>query len=292
MNLQERTFELLEATGLNWTVRRNQLVTKDGIEADAFGLIRNDNNFYLGTVGNIYKEYQNWQMAEHLLMATDDLDLKVTRGGQLNNGKKVYLQAELPDSFVGKSSIKRWITGLNAHDGTRAIGFGSTNTVVVCQNTFHKAYGQLSKFRHTESASDRIEEFLQGLRQAMSLDDNLIHKYKVMADQPLREEVFANVMARCFDVNINAKQSDVSSRKKNTLISVNNAITKELELEGGNLWGLFNGITRYTNHVAVKPEKSKEYVMTGAGYDTNLVAFDTIMKWIEENTTDLITVPA
>jgi hypothetical protein len=99
-------------------------------------------------------------------------------------------------------------------------------------------------------------------------------------------------MARCFDVDIDAKQSDISSRKKNTLISVNNAISKELELEGGNLWGLFNGITRYTNHVAVKPDKSNEYVMTGAGYDTNLVAFDTIMKWIEENTAEPVNVPA
>jgi hypothetical protein len=47
----------------------------------------------------------------------------------------------LPAEIIGRSEVKRWLTCLNSHDGSTSVGFGSSNTVVVCQNTFFRALG-------------------------------------------------------------------------------------------------------------------------------------------------------
>lgn len=287
MNLQERTFELLEKTGLNWSVKKEPLFTAAGDATQSFGLFKSVNGEtgnWLSTVGKRYVPYQNAELAEVMVQASEGINVQLNRGGMLNSGCKVYLQSELPDEYIGRSAIKRYITALNSHDGSSAIGFGSSSTVVICQNTFYMAYKEIQKFRHTLSAKDAITAAMQDMRKAMELDEALMHKFKVMADKPISEEIFAKVMAKCFKADLNVKSSEVSTRRKNTLTAVAGAVDKELALEGETLWGLFNGITRFTNHIATSKENKENYVMSGAGYETNLVAFNTIMDWIDSKT--------
>jgi len=218
------------------------------------------------------------------LAASDDAGIQFNRGGHLKQGAKVYLQAELPTEFIGKSDVKRYITALNSHDGSTSIAFGSSNTVVICQNTFYRAYKELQKFKHTTNAKQGIENAIADMRATMELDNKLMDKFKRMADAPLKEEVFSTIMQACFDVSLDKRLKEYSTRKQNTIAAINRAIEKEIQLEGPTMWGLFNGITRYTNHVAVKPEDKTDYLMNGTGYKTNAVAFDEIMKFIEANT--------
>lgn len=285
----EKVFEILEATGLNWTVNQIPLISKsedvklNNLATNSSGIFRNDNGSWLGTVSEKYTPYQNHQLAETIVMASEGFGLDVNRGGTLGGGRKVYLQTELKTEFIGKSDVKRYITALNSHNGTSSIGFGSSNTVVVCQNTFYKAYRDINKFRHTASASDRIKLAMIDLRRAIELDEKLMKNFKIMSETPLNDEIFANILKKCFDADKNAKTSDTSTQKVKQLQAVNTAISTELDLEGATLWGLFNGVTRYTNHYTKSKDK-QEYVMVGGGYQTNLLAYEEIMAWIENNT--------
>src|SRR5690606_23297698 len=45
-----------------------------------------------------------------------------------------------------------------------------------------------------------------------------------------------------------ADKDQLTTRKRNILQSLEDSIAKEISLSGGNLWGLVNGVTRYTNH--------------------------------------------
>lgn len=282
-DLKLQTLEILEETGLNWTVKKESLISVVGAkETDSFGLFRSDNHSHLATVGSRYTPYQNYELAEALLEATSMVDMKISRGGELNEGKRVYLQAELPDVYIGKSDMKRWITGLGSH-GLNSVALGSTGTVVVCQNTYLMAYGELSKFRHTKTIKERVLEFVEGMKKALRLDNDLVDTFKVMATSSIKDDIFADVLKKCFEVELDSKPDSISTRKRNQLKSVERAISTELELEGATLWGLFNGITRYTNHIAVAPEKRTEYIMDGKGYDTNLMAYKTIRAWMEDH---------
>ena len=109
----EKVFEILEATGLNWTVNQIPLISKsedaklNNLATNSSGIFRNDNGSWLGTVSEKYTPYQNHQLAETIVMASEGFGLDVNRGGTLGGGRKVYLQTELKTEFIGKSDVKR-----------------------------------------------------------------------------------------------------------------------------------------------------------------------------------------
>jgi len=288
-NTNEKVFKLLEATNLNWTVNKEPLVGLDGKPTESFGMFRNDNQDWLGTVGNQYRAYQNHEMAELMVGASDGLGLDVARGGTLQKGKKVFLQIPLVDKLVGNDTIKRFLTCLNSHDGTTSISFGSSNTVVSCSNQFYKIAkeGGMSRFRHSSNSKERIEQAMQDMRIALGHDEQLMKNFEIMANMPLKDEIFARIMQKTFNVDLDKKQDDYSTRKVNTMKTIASTIESELDAKGNTLWGLFNGVTYYTNHIASKGDK-EDYVMLGGGYNTNLSAFNEVMKWIEENSKEAV----
>lgn len=287
MTTFEQTFELLETSKLNWSVEKLALTGPDGQRTDSYGLFRSDSGAWLGTVGPRYEPMQNSTLAETIIDACEGIGLAAKRGGELAGGKRVYLQAELPDEYIGKSPVKRYITALNSHDGSTAIAFGSTNQVVICQNTFHMAYksGDLTKFRHTTSAKERIEQAMLQLKQSLNAEKALVDNFKRMADTNITEgmvkDLMTRILKRGFGLNLDDK---LSTRRLNQLSDLNMSIERELVDEGPTLWGLFNGFTRYTNHVAAPAKDKTDYVMNGAGYDLNLVAYDEVMAWIDAHT--------
>jgi hypothetical protein len=83
-------------------------------------------------------------------------------------------------------------------------------------------------------------------------------------------------MHNVFKVDMNTKESDVSTRKKNQISDFEKALERETSEKGGTLWGLFNAVTYYTNHM----EKSDDHhLMFGGGYKKNLTAFNIIEKY-------------
>lgn len=283
MNLQEQTFELLEKTGLNWSVTKEALTAGEKT-TESFGMFRGDS--WLGTVSSRYEPFQNSELAEMMIAAAEGIDLEVTRGGMLKDGAKVYLQASLPDEFIGRSKVARWITGVNSHDGSTSIGFGSTNTTIICQNTFFRAYGELEKVRHTASAKDRVETMIRNMRRTMELDYALMDSFKRMADKPLIEELFAKVTAKLFDITDKTKNDELSTRKSNLIGHFGSSVEQSVREQGSTIWALFNGITRYTNHVV---PNGQERIMNGVGAFANK-GYDEIMKYITENTAEYVAV--
>ena len=279
-----KVFEILEKTNLNWSVRKEDLITASGLQTPNAGVFRNDTNEWLGTVSKKYTPYQNDDLITTIVEASSYIGLNIEKGGTINNGKKVYVQLSLPDEYIGNSSVKRYITGLNSHNGLSSIAFGSTNTVMACQNTFLKVYSELQKFRHTSTASEKVKAAVMEMKNTIMQDNNLMETFKLMSSIDLKDEAISNVMLNCFGVDLDSNQSKVSSRKVKTIETISKSIETEIQLEGKTLWGLFNGITRFTNHHATTPEKSNDYIMNGQGYLTNLKGYNTIMDWITKNT--------
>lgn len=276
--MNEKIFDLLEKTNLNWEVSKEPLFAFDGTPTSSYGVFKTTSRQHLGTIGERYEVYQNWQMAEALLLASNEVGVSFDRGGQLSNGKKVYLQAELPSAYIGRSDVRRYITALNSHDGSSSIGFGSSNVVVVCANTFHKAYGELNKFRHTSSAPERIKKMANDLNSVILQDEMLINNFKAMTEVNLTEDLIAKVIKKIFAVEANASQSTIGTQKKNKIEAFAGALQTEIALEGPTVWGLFNAVTRYTNHIAAPSNTKNEYLMTGAGYKMSNITYDMLCE--------------
>lgn len=282
----ENVFESLEQTGLNWSVRKEGLISQSGLATQSVGIFRSDNNAWLGTVSPKYTPYQNKELVTTIVEASNYIGLNIASGGTLKGGQKVFIQLELPEEHIGNSGVKRYITALNSHNGKSSIAFGSTNTVVVCQNTFYKAYRELQKFRHTTSAFERIKLAVMEMKNTIKEDVKLMETFKLMSSLNIKDEVLEQVMKNTFKVDLNQSTDDIHGKRLDKMEKIANAIEIEKNLEGNTLWGLFNGITRYTNHTIKHKGTKADNVMMGEAYKHNLVAFNTIVNWIEQNTAE------
>lgn len=288
----EHTMNLLENTGLNWEVKKEQFVHESGLITDHYGIFRYDQGMdtpvsCLGSVKSRYTPFQNWELADTVVRATQGIGIETNRGGTLGGGRKVYLQAELPEEYVGKSGVKRWVTCLNSHDGSSSIAFGSTNTVIVCQNTFYRAHRETNKFRHTVTAKARIEMAIEQFQDTINADKKLFDSFKRMSEMAPKQNLVQAVLNSMFEIDVlKTKADDISTRKANQMKQFATAYGIERDLEGDTVWGLFNAVTRYTNHMSAPSEEERktDYIMNGSGYSINNAAYDTIMAWIEENT--------
>jgi len=283
MTTNDKIFQVLEETNTNWNVNKLSLVAIESndhnlLSTETYGLFRSDNNNWLGSVGNRYEVMPNHELAEIMVGIQDRFGGEIL-GGQLQGGKKIYYQMTLPSERIGNDVIKRNITCLNSHDGTSSIGFGSTNVVVSCSNMFHRAMKDLSRFRHTMSASERLAIAVTEFQKALDTDRALMDDFQKMSQIQIDETILEKVMGSVFNVDMKSKVSDNSTRKRNQVSQFEVALSKETREKGGTLWGLFNAVTYYTNHLEKKQDLN--YLMYGSGYKKNLTAFNTIKKYME-----------
>lgn len=290
MTTNEKVFNLLEQTSTNWNANKIELQSIEGHKTGSYGIFRSDNGGWLGTVRDRYEVTQNAALAQLLVEATDSLELEIVKGGMLKGGSKVFYQIGLPDEYIGNSGVKRYLSALNSHDGSTSIGLGSTNTVVICQNTFARAMRELNKVRHTQTSAGRLKVIIDNIREAITADNKMMEQFKRMADITANDEMVERVINKLFRVDAKEdKASEASTRKRNQIMTFAGNLNTEFNLEGKTVWGLFNAVTRYTNHHAAPKEESKklDYLMLGGGARMSNLAFDELLKYVEGNTAEL-----
>ena len=264
--------QLLKDSNTDWNVEKRALFGPNGEPANAYGVFRADNDDCLGVVGNRYRITQNSEVAQMLYEAADRVNITIDRGGFLNGGRKVYYQLGLPDVTIGGSMSKRFLTGLTSHDGSSPIGFGATNIVVVCANTFFQALQETSRVRHTLNSQSRMNEIVVQLQNSMFQEEQMVETMIRMSNTYIPENIEDD-----FLLNIIGGEED-TTRTKNRLAQVRQAMVPEFNTHGNTAYALFNAITRYTNHLINYSdiESKRNSLMSGVGFRTNTKAFDII----------------
>lgn len=296
---EEIIFEVLQATGLNWKARKESLTTESGlILPDIYGVTRSDNGGYIGHVGDRYEFLQNHELVDICYESGKevfDAGIQLNHpwnnaeslgsygnmgGGSLKGGSRVFVQMELPELTIGKSGVNRYITVTNAHDGSISLGFGTSNQVICCQNTFNIANKDVSKIRHTASMEQRIDEAVKSLRSIMQFEDKQMEVYEIAANRRYDKKHIEDIVQAVFG-KVELKGNNVSTRTKNQLAQFASDIHQSVNEQGETLWALFNGVTRYTNHSTTTKDKDFS-LMFGSDAQANQRAFETMLGWINE----------
>ena len=130
----------LEKSGLNWKVIQKPIMTADNEPIPGFKAnIRDTDSKVLGVVPDRYKVVQN----SEAFAFTDTLlneGVRYETAGSLQDGKKIWLLAKLPDKYVIEDEqIEPYLVFSNSHDGSGSIKVAMTPVRVVCQNTLNIA---------------------------------------------------------------------------------------------------------------------------------------------------------
>lgn len=253
--------QILVKSGLNWRVRSETLTTSSGIIVpETLALVREDTNTVLGINGDGYQPYQNEELLDLLYKISNQTGLQVHTGGSFKGGQKVFFQLKSNDLVINNDKIEGYISGLNSFDGSTALAFGTSSTTISCMNTFWRTYRQVNtKLRHSSLMKPRIEEILCKIDLLLNEEQEQFKEVEKLGNITMSAEVRELVTRKLFEISVEEKldSNELSTRTKNNLFRFNADLTMELAQKGDNLWGLFNGVTRYTTHSMKKTDNTE-----------------------------------
>jgi phage/plasmid-like protein (TIGR03299 family) len=170
------TAEALQLSGLNWTVRTEQmhhdlaLAGDEGmirVQVPAKAVIRDDTRTMLGVVGMRWAPVQNVDAFRWFDRWLDTGKVEIETAGSLFGGRNVWILARIvsdPIVIGPDDEIRKYVLLAHGHDGQLAIRVGTTLVRVVCNNTMSAAVsmgdnsGSLMKITHTSGALARLDD--------------------------------------------------------------------------------------------------------------------------------------
>jgi predicted DNA-binding ArsR family transcriptional regulator len=245
---------------------------------DSFGVYRATGGNALGSVGKDFTPTQPkllFDEFERCLYDTDANFNDVTYL-ELKGGKKVVFEA--PIKTMGFKNLKgeddEMIVKINlstGFDGLTKTSLFISCFRLVCSNgmkawktefavSFKNTKGNVGKAsslcNDIAKATDSINDFEEYIRQLN----------RVSVNQSKVQEFLTKTLGYSDSI-----KEELGTRKQNILNLVHESIELEFSRTGATLWGLVNGITHYTNHVA-KTEDRNDYLLTGGGLKLNDLA--------------------
>lgn len=282
--LKEKTNVILIENGLDFTIEKAKMVAlnKAGeqVPSPYFGLINSKTNEVINTVKEGYTVSQNEDIVEMVLrgMETFGSDLKVSKAGSLNGGRKVFLQLEIEGvGRVGADIIKRYVTIIDSNDGSTSLSIGIGDLTMSCSNQFAKFYKKGdAKFRHTETIEKKLKTipFLieTALKESLRQIEVYNHFVSTEVSKSLAHELVKNLLGYDRELTSMDILSNKSTRSINTMDKLYSHIDREIAQKGLNMWGLHSGVTSFTTHEISVPKRDNarmETVLIGTGYKMN-----------------------
>lgn len=146
--------EALEQSGLDWTVEQHPIMADYNIIPGYKANVRQSDGKVLGVVTDRYKVVQN----QEAFAFTDALlgeGVKYETAGSLQEGRKIWLLAKLPDKYIIEGEqIDPYLVFSSSHDGSGAIKVCMTPIRVVCQNTLNLALSSARRMWSTIHVGD------------------------------------------------------------------------------------------------------------------------------------------
>lgn len=244
--------EALRLAGLNWDVIPTP-ITANGIEIPGYyANVRSSDNSVLGITSQKYKIVQNHEAFSFI----DELlqhDVKFETAGSLDNGKRVWMLANLPPENILGDEVTPYMVFTNGHDGKSAVTLTQCAVRVVCNNTLAAALREGHRqwnFRHMGNLESKV------LEAQLALD--LTHKY-MNALRGFAEEMVAKKISRQkLEAIINQVfpiDEEASDRIKNNVILMRDSFktiykeTPDTQNFNGTAWGVFNSFADMATHI-------------------------------------------
>jgi len=261
--------EALEKSGLNWTVAQRPIMTSSykpipGYKAN----VRQSDDRVLGVVTDRYKVVQNHEA----FAFTDALlgeGVKYETAGSLQEGKKVWILAKLPEKYIMEGEkIEPYLVFRNTHDGSGSIKVAMTPIRVVCQNTLNLALSHAKRVWATVHVGN-IQHKMDEARNTLSLAEDYMTRLGAEFARLNRIRLSDNKITEYVEILLPMADNATPIQRKNTLQVRDDLKTRyfeapDLRTTGKSAYRFINAVSDFTTHA--KPLRET------ANYRENLFA--------------------
>lgn len=245
-------------------------------------LSRSDNNLELSTVKKTYCPTTN----EHFMRSTEKMveisGFEFAGYSEFSDGRVViaHLKNNLYDSHIGGHKIADYLILGSSCDMRFPFFIGDTTVLLRCENQFSKI-SKIERVRHTSSCVRKVDELIKSLEIYFKSRKIMYENF----DRMINYKIDPHIKNLAIDYVLKISEEDrldesISTRKANQLEALNLSIWSEMSDLGHNLWGLFNGVTKYTTHT-LKQKNPAFGNIFGTAADINNRAYNFSVKQLQ-----------
>jgi phage/plasmid-like protein (TIGR03299 family) len=277
--------EAIEAAQLDYTVQKRPLravlTGRRTIDVpNHYATVRTDlDNAVLGVVGSRYEVISNTKAFSFFDGLVERSEAIYHTAGVLGKGERCWILARLPGYIrVGKNDpIEKFVLLVNSHDGSTPTLAKLTNVRVVCQNTLSTALAgsdQSVSVRHTANSAQKLED----AHKLMGLYNSLYRQLEYIFNRMALKNITGKQLVEYANILIPAnEEAESTTRTDNIREMILNLHEsgKGAETTRGTVWGAYNAIAEYTDHVASShnPQKQLKSIWFGSGEKLKQRAF-------------------
>lgn len=248
-----------------FTAKKIQLHTGlEGFESpEAFGVYKNTGGQPLGVVGKVFEptDLSLFLDAIHHSVLNSGIDLDITKleyreyyGGSKVSFVLPYKKYEIASPMVG-DTLETKLFFSTGFDGKTKANLNFSALRLWCANGA-KGYQKDIELtmKNTANNQAKLLYFTNEIINAVNGVDRYVGLLNNASKKSIKQsEIDAFLTAL---TGYNAKeQSELTTRKRNILDSINRAITIEVQNTGASYFSLLQGITRYTTHDLAKNDE-------------------------------------
>lgn len=221
-------------------------------------LIREDNGIELGYCGKRYQPIQNETIFNFVNnVFENETNIELIKSFEDGATNMLFSEALDDLEFVTQTGdkVQKRIFAMFNHTAGFSVRFGITERVSSCQNVFPTLIKQ-SAFRVThdnlsDSKLNLGKELFQVIREENRSMNELYSILEANSIQgTVKDKHIEDIVKYVLEIPTKKIIDDLSTRTKNKIATIVSSVESELASKGNNLWGLFNGITYYANHIA------------------------------------------
>jgi phage/plasmid-like protein (TIGR03299 family) len=274
--------EAVGFAGLDYTVVRKPMegfVDRD-TAADVSGrwvTTRTDTGDVLGIVGEGYEPVQNRDAFSFFDTLVADGTASYETAGIIGRGERMWILAKLPGfmSVNEDDHVNKYLLLSNSHDDCGSVRVKLTPVRVVCNNTLTAALQGAGEVhvRHTADGPENVKKALAVLALSTRLFDELDAVFNRMALTKVTDGQLLEYVKALVPDDGTGVDGAAAGRTREAVLNLYES-GQGANLSRGTLWGAFNCVTEYTDHLMeADPSTRLESIWFGRGEELKLKAF-------------------
>ena len=258
------TDQMLEASGLDWTVEKVPSMVNLPVSQDkpggyrptgSYSLVRSSDNKILSPhVGKDWNPVQNKEAFDFFSEYVEQGDLEMHTAGSLMDGKIVWALAKIKQGFelFKGDEVENYMLFSNPHKFGKSIDIRMTPIRVVCNNTLTLSLSQSSDKMVTMTHRKQFDA--EVVKEQLGIAREKLDNYKTMAEFLGNKRYTTESLVQYLETIYPSKiKSEDRDPKVPTTINAKRAFELIETQPGANYakgswWQAFNAVTRMTDH--------------------------------------------